>query len=48
MGLIFLIVVIPLLVGAFPIGDYGFGYWSHAIIVTILVFLLILYLLGRL
>jgi len=44
MGLIILIVVIPLLVGAFPTGDYGFGYRSHGIIVTILVILLILYL----
>jgi Na+/melibiose symporter-like transporter len=48
MGLIILIVVIPLLVGAFPTGDYGFGYRSHGIIVTILVILLILYVLGRL
>ena len=47
MGLIILIVVIPLLVG-FPTGDYGFGYRSHGIIVTILVIVLILYLLGRL
>jgi Na+/melibiose symporter-like transporter len=39
MGLIILIVVIPLLVGAFPTGDYGFGYRSHGIIVTILVIL---------
>jgi hypothetical protein len=48
MGLIILIVAIPLLVGAFPTGGYGFGYRSHGIIVTILVILLILYLLGRL
>ncbi|HWX18086.1 MAG TPA: DUF3309 family protein [Chthoniobacterales bacterium] len=48
MGLIILIVVILLLVGAFPTGGYGFGYRSHGIIVTILVILLILYLLGRL
>jgi hypothetical protein len=48
MGLIFLIVVILLLVGAFPTGGYGFGYRSHGIIGTILVILLILYLLGRL
>ena len=48
MSLIILIVVIPLLVGAFPTGGCGFGYRSHGIIVTILVILLILYLLGRL
>ena len=48
MGLIILIVVIPLLVGALPTGGYGFGYRSHGIIVTILVIVLILYLLGRL
>ena len=48
MGLILLIVVILLLVGAFPTGGYGFGYRSHGIIVTILVILLVLYLLGRL
>ncbi|HAF15063.1 MAG TPA: DUF3309 domain-containing protein [Spartobacteria bacterium] len=48
MGLIILIVVILLLVGAFPTGGYGFGYRSHGIIGTILVIVLILYLLGRL
>jgi hypothetical protein len=48
MGLIILIVVILLLVGAFPTGGYGFGYRSHGIIVTVLVILLVLYLLGRL
>jgi len=32
MGLIILIVVILLLVGAFPTGGYGFGYRSHGII----------------
>jgi Protein of unknown function (DUF3309) len=48
MILIILIGVIPLLVGAFPTGDYGFGYRSHGIIVTVLVILSILYLLGRL
>jgi Protein of unknown function (DUF3309) len=48
MGLIILIIVILLLVGAFPTGGYGFGYRSHGIIVTVLVILLILYLLGRL
>ena len=48
MGLIILIVVILLLVGAFPTGGYGFGYRSHGIIGTILIIVLILYLLGRL
>ena len=48
MGLIILIVVILLLVGAFPTGGYGYGYRSHGIIGAILVILLILYLLGRL
>ena len=48
MGLIILIVLILLLVGAFPTGGYGHGYKSHGIIVTILVIVVILYLLGRL
>ena len=48
MGLIILIVVILLLVGAFTTGGYGFGYASHGIIGTILIIVLILYLLGRL
>jgi Protein of unknown function (DUF3309) len=48
MGLIILIVVILLLVGAFPTGGYGYGYRSHGILGTILVIILILYLLGRL
>ena len=47
-GLILLIVVILLLVGAFPTRGYGFGYASHGIIGTILLIVLILYLLGRL
>jgi len=48
MGLIILIVVILLLVGAFPTGGYGYGYRSHGILGTILIIILILYLLGRL
>jgi hypothetical protein len=48
MGLIILIVVILLLVGAFPTGGYGYGYRSHGIIGTILLIVVILYLLGRL
>lgn len=48
MGLILLIVLILLLVGAFPTGGYGFGYRSHGILGTILLIILILYLLGRL
>ena len=48
MGLIILILVILLLVGAFPTGGYGFGYRSHGIIGTILVIVVILFLLGRL
>ena len=48
MGLIILIVVILLLVGAFPTGGYGYGYRSHGILGTVLIILLILYLLGRL
>lgn len=47
MGLIILIIVILLLVGAFPTGGYGFGYRSHGVIGTILLIVLILYLLGR-
>lgn len=48
MGLIILIVVILLLVGAFPTGGYGYGYRSHGVIGTILLIVVILYLLGRL
>ena len=48
MGLIILIVVILLLIGAFPTGGYGYGYRSHGIIGTILIIILILWLLGRL
>jgi hypothetical protein len=48
MGLIILIVVILLLVGAFPTGGYGYGYRSHGILGTVLIIILILYLLGRL
>ena len=48
MGLILLIVLILLLVGAFPTGGYGFGYGSHGIIGTILIIVLVLYLLGHL
>jgi Protein of unknown function (DUF3309) len=48
MGLIILILVILLLIGAFPTGGYGYGYRSHGIIGTILIIVLILYLLGRL
>jgi hypothetical protein len=48
MGLIILIVVILLLVGAFPTGGYGYGYRSHGVLGTVLIIILILYLLGRL
>ncbi len=48
MGLIILIIVILLLIGAFPTGGYGFGYRSHGLIATILIIVLILWLLGRL
>ena len=48
MGLILLIIIILLLVGAFPTGGYGFGYRSHGIIGTILIIILILWLLKRL
>jgi Protein of unknown function (DUF3309) len=48
MGLIILIVLILLLVGAFPTGGYGFGYGSHGVIGTILIIVLVLYLLGHL
>jgi hypothetical protein len=47
MGLILLIVIILLLIGAFPTGGYGFGYASHGLLGTILVIILILYLLGH-
>ena len=48
MGLIILIVVILLLVGAFPTGGYGLGYRSHGALGTVLIIILILYLIGRL
>ena len=48
MGLILLIVLVLLLVGAFPTGGYGLGYGSHGIIGTILIIVLVLYLLGHL
>ena len=48
MGLIILIVVILLLLGAFPTGGYGWGYRSHGVLGTVLIIILILYLLGRL
>ena len=48
MGLILLIVLILLLIGAFPTGGYGLGYGSHGIIGTILIIVLVLYLLGHL
>jgi len=47
MGLIILIVVILLLVGAFPTGGYGYGYRSHGILGTVLIIVLILYLLDK-
>jgi hypothetical protein len=47
MGLILLIIVILLLIGAFPTGGYGFGYRSHGLLGTILIIILILWLLGR-
>jgi hypothetical protein len=48
MGLILLIVLILLLVGAFPTRGYGMGYGSHGILGTVLIIVLILYILGRL
>ena len=48
MGLILLIIVILLLVGAFPTRGYGLGYGSHGVLGTILIIILILWLLGRL
>jgi Protein of unknown function (DUF3309) len=47
MGLILLIIIILLLIGAFPTGGYGFGYRSHGLLGTILIIILILWLLGR-
>jgi hypothetical protein len=48
MGLILLIILILLLVGAFPTRGYGLGYGSHGVLGTILIIVVILYLLGRL
>jgi hypothetical protein len=48
MGLILLIVLILLLVGAFPTRGYGLGYGSHGVLGTILIIILVLYLLGHL
>ena len=47
MGLILLIVLILLLIGAFPTKGYGFGFRSHGVLGTVLIIILILYLLGR-
>ncbi len=49
MGLILLIILIILLVGALPTWPYsrGWGYYPGGIVGTILVILLILLLLGR-
>jgi hypothetical protein len=47
MGLILLIIVVLLLLGAFPTRGYGFGYGSHGILGTVLIIILILWLLGR-
>lgn len=47
MGLILLIILICLLVGAFPTGGYGYGYSSHGVLGTILLIVIILLLLGR-
>ena len=47
MGLILLIIIIQLLLGAFPTGSYDFGYGSHGLLGTILIIILILWLLGR-
>jgi hypothetical protein len=48
MGLILLIILILLLVGAFPTRGYGLGYGSHGILGTIIIIVLVLWLLGRL
>ena len=48
MGLILLIILILLLIGAFPTGGYGIGNGAHGIIVLLLIILLILFLCGRL
>ncbi len=48
MGLIILIILILLLLGAFPTRGYGLGYGSHGVLGTIVIILLILWLLGRL
>jgi len=47
MGLIILVILILLLLGAFPTRGYVFGYVSHGLIGTILIIVLILWLLGR-
>lgn len=48
MGTILLILLILLLVGAFPTGGYGVGYGVHGVLGLVLVILLILLLLGKL
>jgi hypothetical protein len=45
MGTVLLIILILILLGAFPTGGYGIGYGAHGIIGTLLVVLLILILL---
>ena len=47
MGLILVIILVLLLVGAFPTGGYGMGYGSHGILGTILIIVLVLWLIGR-
>jgi hypothetical protein len=48
MGLILLIILILLLVGAFPTSGYGCGYGAHGLLGTLLIVILVLVLLGRL
>jgi hypothetical protein len=48
MGTVIIILLILLLIGAFPTGGYGVGYRSHGLITLVLVIMLILYLTGHL
>lgn len=47
MGTVLLIILILILLGAFPTGGYGVGYGAHGLIGVLVVVLLVLILLGH-
>lgn len=48
MYLVLLIILILLLIGAFPTRGYGLGYPSHSVLGVLVIILIILLLTGRL